>query len=146
MSVTDTTPRDASSTLTFAFDLKHPPQKVWRALTDPTLLAEWLLPVLDLKLDPGATFTFRRDPMPGWDGVVHCRILEAEPPDRLSYTWVVGELHTVVRFTLTATETGTRLDLEQSGFQPSQKHNLGGARYGWRLMGDKLVALLGRLE
>ena len=95
--------------LVFEFDLPHSPEKVWRALTDPALLAEWLLPVVDLKLDPGAAFTFKTQPYPGWDGIVNCRILEIETQRKLSYTWVVGgmEIDTVVTFTLTPTASGT---------------------------------------
>jgi len=58
---------------------------------------------------------------------------------------VVGDLDTVVTFTLTPTPTGTQLSLVQSGFKPHQKHNFGGARYGWKMMGGKLVDLLGRM-
>ena len=128
------------------FDLPHPPGKVWRALTDPALLAEWLLPVTGFQPARGAAFTFRTQPQPGWDGTVRCRILEADEPTRLSYSWVVGDaLDTVVTFTLTPTPSGTRLHLVQSGFGPEQRRNFGGARYGWRMMGEKLVDLLARI-
>jgi uncharacterized protein YndB with AHSA1/START domain len=142
----DQTARSRSESLSLEFELNHPPEKVWRALTDPVLLAQWLLPVIDLELEPGAAFTFKTDPHPGWDGVVICRMLEIEPHRKLSYTWVVGDmLRTVVTFTLTPTENGTRLSLVQSGFEPDQKQNLGGARYGWKMMGGKLVDLLARI-
>jgi uncharacterized protein YndB with AHSA1/START domain len=120
---------------------------VWRALTEPALLAEWLLPVGQLKLVPGAAFTFKTQPYPGWDGTVNCRLLEIEAHRKLSYTWVVGdmEIDTVVTFTLTPTPSGTRLSLVQSGFKPDQKREFGGARYGWNMMGAKLVDLLGRI-
>lgn len=68
---------------------------------------------------------------------------EFRHPPRIRYTWLVGDLDTVVTFTLDPTPTGTRLFLEHTGFQPHQKRNFGGARYGWRMMGDKLVNLLG---
>ena len=142
MTLTDTTARSQTETLSFEFDLEHGPEKVWRALTDPVLLAEWLLPVAGLKLDPGAAFTLQAPPQPGWDGIVDCRVLEIEPPRKLSYAWVVGDLDTVVTFTLTPTASGTRLSLVQSGFRPEQKKNFGGARYGWKLMGARLVELL----
>ena len=146
MTYTDTTARSQTDTISFDFDLQHSPQKVWRALTDPALLAEWLLPVVDLKLEPRAAFNFKTQPFPDWDGIVNCRMLEIETQKKLSYTWVVGEmLNTVVTFTLTPTDSGTRLSLTQSGFKPDQKKNFGGARYGWRMMGDKLVDLLTRI-
>jgi uncharacterized protein YndB with AHSA1/START domain len=146
MSLADTTARGQTESLSFEFDLPHPPQKVWRALTEPALLAEWLLPVLDLQLERGAAFMFKTQPHPGWDGTVHCRMLEIEPQKKLSYTWAAAEtLNTIVTFTLAATASGTRLSLVQSGFTPEQKQNFGGARYGWRMMGDKLVDLLARM-
>lgn len=144
MSVTDTTPRGESESIFFEFDLTHSPEKVWRALTDPALLTRWLLPVTGLRLEPGVEFSFRTDPLPGWDGVVACRVLEIDPGRRLSYAWEVGdmELQTVVTFTLSPTETGTLLTLVQSGFKPSQRQAAGGARYGWKMMGGRLVELL----
>ena len=145
MTPTNRTARSQTESLSFEFDLHHSPEKVWRALTDPVLLAEWLLPVVDLKLQPGAAFTFKAQPQPGWDGIVNCRFLEIEAHRTLSYTWVVGDIDTVVTFTLTPTASGTRLSLVQSGFRPDQKQNLGGARYGWKMMGGKLVDLLARL-
>ena len=138
------TPADKTESIAFEFDLPHSPEKVWRALTDPVLLAEWLLPVVDHKLEPGAAFTFQAPPQPGWDGTVNCRYVEIEAPRKLSYTWVVGDIDTVVTFALTPTASGTRLSLVQSGFKPDQKQNFGGARYGWNLMGKKLVDLLAR--
>jgi uncharacterized protein YndB with AHSA1/START domain len=146
MTVTDTTTQAQTESLSFEFDLKHSPEKVWRALTDPKLLAEWLLPVVNLKLEPGQAFTFHTQAYPGWDGTVNCRFVEIEAQRKLSYTWVVGdmEIDTVVTFTLAPTPSGTRLSLLQSGFKPQNKQAFGGQRYGWKMMGDKLVELLGR--
>jgi len=134
MNPTDKTARSQTESIAFDFDLPHPPEKVWRALTDPVLLAEWLLPVVDLRLEPGAGFTFKTQAYPGWDGTVNCRFLEIEAHRKLSYTWTVPFLDTVVTFTLTPTASGTRLTLEQSGFKSDQKREFGGARYAtwWR--------------
>jgi uncharacterized protein YndB with AHSA1/START domain len=145
MTVIDTTERSQVETISFEFDLPHSPAKVWRALTDPELLAQWLLPVIGFELQPGAAFTLKTQPYPGWDGTVDCRFLEIEPQRRLSYTWTVPFLDTVVTFTLTPTALGTRLSLVQSGFTPEQKRESGGARYGWKMMGEKLVDLLTRI-
>ena len=141
----DKTARAQTESLEFEFDLQHAPQKVWRALTDPVLLAQWLLPVIDFELEPGRAFTFKTQAMPGWDGTVNCRLLAVEAQRKLSYTWVVGDMHTVVTFTLEPTASGTRLTLVHSGFAPTQKQNFGGARYGWKMMGGKLVDLLARI-
>jgi uncharacterized protein YndB with AHSA1/START domain len=142
MKPTDTTAPSQTESLSFEFDLRHPPSKVWRALTDPELLAQWLLPVVEGKLEPGAAFVFKTQAYPGWDGTVQCRMLEIEEQRKLSYAWTVPFLDTVVTFTLTPTASGTRLSLVQSGFKPDQKDAFGGARYGWNLMGGKLVDLL----
>jgi len=147
MNPIDKTARSQTESISLEFDLHHLPEKVWRALIDPVLLTEWLLPVVELKLEPEAAFTFKTQPYPGWDGIVNCRILEIEAQRKLSYKWVVGDMDmdTVVTFTLTPTASGTRLSLVQSGFKPDQKQNFGGARYGWKFMGGKLVDLLARI-
>ena len=145
MNLIDKTARSQTDSILFEFDLHHSPEKVWRALTDPVLLAEWLLPVVELKLEPGAAFTLKAQPQPGWDGSVNCRFLEIEAHRKLSYTWVVGDIDTVVTFALAPTASGTRLSLVQSGFTPDQKQEFGGARYGWKLMGGRLVDLLARI-
>jgi uncharacterized protein YndB with AHSA1/START domain len=145
MTLTDKTAQSQTDSISFEFDLRHPPEKVWRALTDPALLAEWLLPVVDLQLEPGAAFMFKTQPYPGWDGTVNCRFVEIEPHRKLSYTWTVPFLDTVVTFTLTPTASGTRLSMVQSGFKAEQKREFGGARYGWNMMGGKLVDLLARI-
>ncbi|MET0552661.1 MAG: SRPBCC domain-containing protein [Vicinamibacteria bacterium] len=136
-----------TESLSFDFDLPHRPEKVWRALTDPAFLAEWLLPAAGLRLEPGAAFTFQAPSFADWDGTVNCRLVEIETLRKLSYTWTVGdmEIDTLVTFTLTPTASGTRLSLVQSGFKPSQKQAAGGARYGWNMMGGKLVDLLARI-
>lgn len=144
MSTADVTEKGQTEALSFEFDLNHPPEKVWRALTIPELLSEWLLPVVNHKLEKGAEFTFKAPPQPGWDGVVSCRFREIEQHKKLSWSWVVGDIDTVVTFTLTPTAKGTRLHLVQSGFKAHQKQNWGGARYGWNMMGGKLVTLLER--
>jgi uncharacterized protein YndB with AHSA1/START domain len=145
MNLIDTTAPSQTESLSFEFDLQHSPEKVWRALTDPALLAEWLLPVVEGKLEPGAAFMFKTQPYPGWDGSVSCRVLEIEAHKKLSYAWTVPFLDTVVTFTLAPTASGTRLSLVQSGFKPDQKQNMGGARYGWKMMGGKLIDLLARI-
>jgi uncharacterized protein YndB with AHSA1/START domain len=145
MTSVDSATQPQSGTLSLEFDLQHPPEKVWRALTDPVLLAEWLLPVIDFHLEPGAAFTFKTQAYPGWDGTVSCRFVEIETHRKLSYTWDVPFLATVVEFTLAPTPSGTRLSIVQSGFTPEQKREFGGARYGWQMMGGRLVDLLARI-
>ena len=146
MRFADTTAPAQREAIAFEVDLRHPPQKVWRALTEPELLKEWLLPTIGFTLQPGAEFTLKApQAYPGWDGTVDCRMVEIEPLRKLSYTWAVPFLDTVVTFTLTPTEAGTRLSIVQAGFKPEQKQEFGGARYGWKMMGGKLVDLLARI-
>jgi len=142
MSLIDNTAPSQTESIAFEFDLQHSPEKVWRALTEPALLTEWLLPVVELELEPGAAFTFKTQAYPGWDGTVNCRFVEIEAHRKLSYAWTVPFLDTVVTFTLTPTASGTRLSLLQSGFKSDQTREFGGARYGWKMMGGKLVDLL----
>ncbi|NUP10683.1 MAG: SRPBCC domain-containing protein [Polyangiaceae bacterium] len=146
MMTTDTTTQPQTNSLSLERDLNHAPEKVWRALTDPTLLAEWLLPTVGFELAPQAAFMLKTQPYPGWDGTVNCRFIEIEPMRKLSLTWTVPFLDTVVTFTLTPTASGTRLSIVQSGFRPDQTKELGGARYGWNLMTGKLVELLAKLD
>jgi uncharacterized protein YndB with AHSA1/START domain len=75
--IDDTTPASADS-IALELELRHSPQKVWRALTDPELLAQWLLPVVELKLEPGAAFMFKAPSQAEWDGTVRCRDVHAE--------------------------------------------------------------------
>ena len=145
MTLTDKTAPAQTQSISFELDLPHAPEKVWRALTDPALLAQWLLPVVDLKLEQGAAFTLKTQPYPGWDGTVNCRMVEIEALRKLSYTWSVPFLETVVTFTLTPTASGTRLSLLQAGFKEDQKREFGGARYGWTMMGGRLIDLLARI-
>jgi uncharacterized protein YndB with AHSA1/START domain len=96
----------------------HPAERVWRALTDPRIVATWLMET-DIEPRVGHRFQFRTKPGPGFDGIVHCEVLEADPPRRLVYSWAGGPTKkkpTVVMWTLTPAGTGTRLVLEHSGF------------------------------
>jgi uncharacterized protein YndB with AHSA1/START domain len=107
-------------------DIPYPPEKIWRALTQPHLIQEWLMkndfqPVADRR------FTLRGD----W-GAVDCKVLAIEPHKTLSYTWDAMGLESVVTWTLTATDTGTHLRMEQSGFRPDQRQAYQGAKYGWQ--------------
>ena len=145
MTFTERTAPAQTGSLAFELDLPHPPAKVWRALTDPALVGEWLLPATGLTLEPGKAFTLQAPPQPGWDGTVQCRLVAIDAERTLGMTWRVGDLDTVVTFTLTATPSGTRLSIVQSGFTPDQKRNFGGARYGWRMMGGRLTELLAKI-
>lgn len=93
----------------------HPRERVWAALTDPTALGLWLMPN-DFEPRVGHEFTLHAKPGAGWDGTVHCEVLELDPPTHMAWSWRAGPLDTVVRFDLEAVEGGTRLRFTQTGF------------------------------
>jgi uncharacterized protein YndB with AHSA1/START domain len=112
-------------------EFPHPQEKVWRALTDSSLIEQWLMKN-DFQPSTGHAFRLRMDPMPHWDGVIDCRVLAAEPLKTLSYTWSALGLESVVTFTLTPTATGTHMRMVHSGFGPDQDAAYNGATYGWK--------------
>jgi uncharacterized protein YndB with AHSA1/START domain len=121
----------------------HPPEKLWRALTDSSLLAEWLLKN-DFSPTVGQSFQFRAEPVQGWNGVIDCEVLAVEPQRRLSYTWNSMGLQSVVLFTLTPEGDATHLRVEQTGFRPDQEAAFRGAQYGWqRFLGQLEQVLAG---
>jgi uncharacterized protein YndB with AHSA1/START domain len=126
-------------------ELPHPPEKIWRALTQPHLIAEWLMQN-DFKPEMGHHFTLRMEAQPNWDGVIDCRVLLVEPNKTLSYAWATLGLETIVMFTLTPTGTGTHLRMEQSGFPPDRPQNYQGAKYGWQQFFAKLEQVLARMD
>ena len=123
----------------FAF----PPDKLWRALTQPYLMEAWLMKI-DFAPVIGHRFNLRGD----WGGVLDCEVLTLEANRTLAYSWDFAHddpafnLKSVVTFTLTPTDGGTHLRMEQAGFRPDQKQAAGGARHGWAQMFDKLQSVL----
>ncbi|MGO8916296.1 MAG: SRPBCC family protein [Stellaceae bacterium] len=141
-----TNPAAAPPSLVIERELPHPPEKIWRALTEGPLIAAWLMKN-DFQPVVGHRFTFRAPPMAHWNGVTDCQVLVVEPYKRLSYSWnASGEeaaagLKTVVTWTLTPTKNGVLVRLEQSGFRPEDAANYQGAGYGWQ----RFVAALERV-
>ena len=128
-------------------DIAHPPEKIWRALTEPHLIAEWLMKN-DFRPDVGHRFNLTGE----WGGVLDCEVLDIEPHRTLSYSWnfshddAAFDLRSVVTFTLTPTAVGTHLRVEQSGFRPEQKQAFGGAKLGWQQFFEKLETLVAGLD
>lgn len=133
-------PQTETRSILIERDLPHPPEKVWRALTQPHLLEEWLMKT-DFRPDTGAAFSFSAD----W-GAVRGEVIEADPHRRLSYSWGDDHLKSVVTWTLTETATGTRLRLEQVGFPEDQPRYYMGATAGWPRFLDRLTNLLADKE
>jgi uncharacterized protein YndB with AHSA1/START domain len=137
-------------TLVVEREMPHPPEKIWRALTQAPLIEEWLMRN-DFEPVVGRKFNFRSTPMPHWNGVVDCEVLAVEPNKRLSYSWnssgdEAGRLTTVVTWTLTAIKGGTRVRMEQSGFRPEDEGNYQGASYGWQKYIGGLERVVAGLE
>jgi uncharacterized protein YndB with AHSA1/START domain len=121
-------------------EIPHPPEKIWRALTQPHLIEEWLMkndfkPVVDHK------FNLRAD----W-GAVDCQVLKVDPPRTLSYTWAAHGLESVVTWTLTPTSKGAKLRMEQSGFRRDQEQFYQGAKLGWQNFLANLEQVLARID
>jgi uncharacterized protein YndB with AHSA1/START domain len=126
-------------------EIAHPPEKLWRALTQPHLIEEWLMKN-DFKPVAGHRFNLRREPRAGTSVVIDCEVLEVEPNRTLSYSWAAFGLESVVTFTLTPTGTGTRLRMEQSGFRPDQEAAYRGAQAAWKQFIRALEGVLTEIE
>jgi uncharacterized protein YndB with AHSA1/START domain len=121
-------------------DFPYPPDRIWRALTQPHLIQEWLMkndfqPVL------GHRFELQGD----W-GAVACKVLEIEPARTLAYSWDANGLESVVTWTLTPSASGTSLRMEQSGFQTDQEPFYQGAKAGWPRFYAALEQVLAGLD
>lgn len=122
-------------------DIAYPPEKIWRALTQPHLIEEWLMKS-DFKPVADHQFSFRAD----W-GSVDCQVLAIEQNRKLSYTWAAMGLDSVVTWTLTPTSAGgTHLRMEQSGFRQDQQQAYHGAQYGWPKFMDALEQVLAKVD
>lgn len=123
------------------FDLPHPPDRVWRALTDARLIEQWLMPT-SFQARVGHRFQFHTQPVAGWDGTVNCEVLAVEPERRLAYTWAGGSaeiqgyghrLDTTVTWTLSPTQAGgTHVHLEHTGFTDADTFAYENMGNGWR--------------
>jgi uncharacterized protein YndB with AHSA1/START domain len=121
-------------------EIPYPPERIWRALTQPHLIDEWLMKN-DFEPVVGHRFNLRAD----W-GAVDCRVLAVEPNKTLSYTWGAYGLESVVTWTLTPTSTGTHLRMEQSGFRGDQQQAYAGAKGGWQRFFAALEQVLARID
>jgi uncharacterized protein YndB with AHSA1/START domain len=132
----------------------HAPETIWKTLTDGELMGRWLgMTPTGFEPVKGKRFTYQTTAAGAWDGVIHCEVLEVIPNQRLAYAWKGGHegnagygsrLDTVVTFTLSKAENGTRLSLVHSGFVLPQNEiaftNMGG---GWKKVVPRIGALAG---
>ena len=125
-------------------DMPHRPEKIWKALTSSDLIARWLMQN-DFQPTVRHSFNFRAKPMPGWNGVTDCKVIEVSAPHRLVYSWsasgdqAADGLKTIVAWTITATAKGAHVRMEQSGFRPEDE-------MGFKAMGGGWIGIIGNLE
>jgi uncharacterized protein YndB with AHSA1/START domain len=120
-------------------EMPYPPERIWRALTQPHLIEEWLMKN-DFKPAANHRFTLRGD----W-GSVDCQVLTLEPNKTLVYTWGAMGLESIVTWTLTPTGAGTQLRMEQAGFTQDQEQAYRGATAGWQRFFASLEQVLQRI-
>jgi uncharacterized protein YndB with AHSA1/START domain len=135
-----TNPATETRSVVVERDIAFPPEKIWRALTQPHLIEAWLMkndfkPVVDHR------FRFSAD----W-GAVDCEVTAVEPNRTLSYSWAAHGLESVITWTLTPTSNGTHLRMEQSGFRPDQQQAFQGAKFGWQKFFASLEQVVARGE
>ena len=126
-------------------EMPHPPEKIWRALTQGPLIEEWLMKN-DFQPSVGHRFSFRSTPVPGWDGVIDSEVLVIEPNSTLSYSWGTMGTMSVVTWTLTPTKAGTHVRMEQTGFRSEQDAAYKGATYGWTKFIGKMEQVVAKLD
>lgn len=137
-----------SETVSLDYELKSPIEQVWHALTNSTVLSQWMFfDPTDFQPVVGHRFQFRGKPSTGWTQVIECEVLEADAPYRLSYTWATegqtGPHRTTVTWTLTESDHSvTQIHLEQRGFDSQATQEIGGATYGWTHQLNQLKSLL----
>ena len=134
--MTDAVPQ--TRTVVVEREFPYPPEKLWRALTQPHLIEAWLMKS-DFAPVAGRNFKFTAD----W-GSVDCEVTEIEANRTLAYTWNAHGLESVVTWTLDATGKGTNLRMEQTGFRPDQEQAYQGAKMGWPRFFDTLGQVLAK--
>ena len=126
-------------------EMPYPPEKIWRALTEGSLIKEWLMEN-DFQPVVGHGFKFRSTPVPNWDGIIESKVLIVEPNKKLSYSWSTMGMESIVEWTLSATSGGTLVRMEHSGFGTDQDAAYKGATYGWQKFIGGLERVVAGLE
>ena len=131
----------------------HATETIWKTLTTAELIGRWLMKPSGFEAKEGRAFTFQTTPAGNWDGTIHCQVLEVVPNRRLSYAWKGGDernvgygsrLDTVVTWSLTPVEAGTRVRLVHSGFvTPINDTAYKNMSEGWVKVVKRLDALTG---
>ena len=140
-----TNPASGTRSLIIEREMPHPPEKIWRALTQGPLIEEWLMKN-DFQPVVGHRFSFRSTPVPNWNGVIDCEVRIVEPNKKLAYSWATFGMESIVTFTLTPTDEGTRVRMEHSGFRADQEAAYKGANYGWQKFIGNLERVVAALQ
>jgi uncharacterized protein YndB with AHSA1/START domain len=132
-------------------DYPHSPAKVWRALTDPALIALWSMRPEGFAPVVGNRSRFCAKPSPGWRGFVECEVLEVRERELLRYSWVGndGRKPTFVTYRLEPHRGGTRLTVEHAGFEGAGGFLLAKLMMGpgWRkMLHEQLPLVLGDMS
>jgi uncharacterized protein YndB with AHSA1/START domain len=127
-------------TVTVEREFPFAAERIWRALTQPHLIAEWLMnndfaPVI------GHAFKFTAD----W-GSVDGEVLEIEPLRTLVYSWNAMGLESTVTWTLTPSAAGTLLRMDQAGFPRDHDQAYQGARWGWQKFFAALEQVVAKID
>jgi uncharacterized protein YndB with AHSA1/START domain len=135
------------SDIRIAREYPHPIQKVWRALTDPKLMALWQMRPEGFAPVVGTKFKLVAKPQPGWRGFVECEVREVRAPTLLRYSWAGDDkpASMEVTYTLESTSTGTRLTFLHNGFTGLSGFMLSKLMMGpgWRkMLGARIPAVL----
>ena len=135
-------PDDSAQSLTLVLerDLPASLESVWRALTEQTLIEQWLMPN-DFEPIVDRSFNLVGD----W-GTVECKVLRAGPGKLLAHTRAAFGLDIIVECTLSQSKTGTLLKVVQSGFKPYQQQFYDGAQGGWQQFLGKLEQVVVSLK
>ncbi len=130
--------------------LPYPPERIWRTLVTSELIAKWLMPN-DFEPVVGHRFNFHTKPRGDWDGIVHCEVLECNPPKLLRYSWRGGSdsnpdygsrLDSHVTWTLTPVESGTLLRMVHDGFRfPDNRFAYEVMSGGWGRVTDSIARI-----
>jgi uncharacterized protein YndB with AHSA1/START domain len=136
--------------------LPHAPEAIWKVLTTGELIGRWLMVPTGFEPVVGKHFTYQTKPAGNWDGTIHCKVLEAVPNQRLVYAWKGGHdanvgygsvLDTVVTWTLSRVDKGTRLRLVHSGFvMPQNESALKIMGEGWQKVVGTIDRIAGEQE
>ena len=117
--------------------INAPAEKVWKALTEPKQLGEWMMMPTTFEPVVGKEFTFKAEGMEGWDGFFHCTVKEVEVNKKLVYTWNSGMINAETLVTILISETGgqTELTLIHTGWEnlPAEMRSqmIDGHSKGW---------------